>query len=601
MFAILRRVVKKTLIYSAVAVGGSTAVVVYNVGTSKWSDSHTWGSATKHYLTNKMMVCLGFVSFRQLVKQSKDVRKTQEDFLMEQILKNKETCYGRDHNFSSMKTVQDFLELHPLTRYNHYQPYVDRIVEGDLLAMTADVPLQLAVTSGTSGQSSLLPTTADIFKRFFLSGIAVLFQRLHETHPDWVTLQKSMKLFYTPRWRTTEHGLSIGPNSSNPDSAKRIHHLYTTPPPAYGIKTEPEALYIHLLFGLLDSNLGIIESNFASTVYTGFKTLEHRWPELVRDIETGVLNLDLDIPDDVRELVQQELKANPERASELRKQFELGFDNIAKRIWPSLNLILATTTGTMSLYHKALTTTTCSSIPTYSPIYGASEGLLGVNLYPARPNPSYCLVPTAQFYEFIPVVQSGEEQPSTLLMHQLEVGEEYEVVVTNPSGLYRYRLGDVVKITEFFNEVPVVEFKYRQGQILNLHGEKLSEESLYKSLLQTSEVWGLNILDYSACENILDEDDKESSPHYIIFIESEKTIGRDEKLDEVLQENHPVYKSFRVKGSIGGMRVVQVKLGTFGKLKKWMLETTEASSNQIKIPRVLKKREAVKLLLENQI
>ena len=47
MFAILRRVVKKTLIYSAVAVGGSTAVVVYNVGTSKWSDSHTWGSATK--------------------------------------------------------------------------------------------------------------------------------------------------------------------------------------------------------------------------------------------------------------------------------------------------------------------------------------------------------------------------------------------------------------------------------------------------------------------------------------------------------------------------------------------------------------------------
>ena len=108
-------------------------------------------------------------------------------------------------------------------------------------------------------------------------------------------------------------------------------------------------------------------------------------------------------------------------------------------------------------------------------------------------------------------------------------------------------------------------------------------------------------MDYSACENILDEDDKESSPHYIIFIESEKTIGRDEKLDEVLQDNHPVYKSFRVKGSIGGMRVVQVKLGTFGKLKTWMLETTDASSNQIKIPRVLKKREAVKLLLENRI
>eukprot|EP00092_Neocalanus_flemingeri_P101973 GFUD01130399.1.p1 GENE.GFUD01130399.1~~GFUD01130399.1.p1 ORF type:complete len:372 (-),score=53.99 GFUD01130399.1:682-1752(-) len=340
MFSLLRKIVKRTLIGSALGVGGTAAVVIYNVGSSKWSDSHTWGSATKHYLTNKFMVCLGFVSFRQLVKQSKDVRQTQAEFLLEQITKNKHTQYGRDHNFGSIQSVAEFRHSQPLSRYQDYQPYVDMIQAGDLLAMTADKPLQLAVTSGTSGQSSLLPTTADIFKRFFLSGIAVLFQRLHETQPEWVTLQKSMKLFYTPRWRHTAHGLLIGPNSSNPDSAKRIYHLYTTPPPAYGIMTEPEALYIHLLFGLMDSNLGIIESNFASTIYTAFKTLEKRWPELVKDIETGVLNPDLDIPDDVRDEIQREMKPNAERARELKKQFELGFDNLAQRIWPSLSPVL---------------------------------------------------------------------------------------------------------------------------------------------------------------------------------------------------------------------------------------------------------------------
>ena len=97
------------------------------------------------------MVCLGFVSIRQLVKQSKDVRQTQSDFLLEQLVKNKETQYGRDHNFSSMVSVDEFLPLHPLTRYSHYRPY-DMIMGGDLLAMTAVVPLQLAVTSGTSGK-----------------------------------------------------------------------------------------------------------------------------------------------------------------------------------------------------------------------------------------------------------------------------------------------------------------------------------------------------------------------------------------------------------------------------------------------------------------
>jgi len=601
MLATLQKIVKKTLISSAIVVGGTTTVVLYNVGTSKWSDSHTWGSATKHYLTNKLMVGLGFISFRQLVKQSKDIRQTQSDFLLEQILKNKETQYGKENKFECIKSVDDFLQHLPLTTYGDYKHYVDLLLAGDHYTMTADRPLQLAVTSGTSGQSSLLPTTADIFKRFFLSGVAVLFQRLHESHPDWVTLQRSMKLFYTPRWITDSHGMLIGPNSSNPDSLKRIHHLYSTPPPAYKIVTEPEALYVHLLFGLMDSNLGIIESNFASTIYTGFKVLEQRWPELVSDIETGVLNPALDIPENIRDEIQQEMKPNVKRARELEEQFKLGFDDIARRIWPSLNLILATTTGSMSLYENALSSKTCSKVPIYSPIYGASEGLLGVNLVPNTTESYYCLIPNAQFFEFIKISDSSEKQPSTLLLHQLVLGEQYEVVITNPSGLYRYRLGDVVEVVQFFNEIPVIKFKYRQGQMLNIHGEKLSEESFYKTLQQAANEWGVQILDYSTCENVLVEKDESFSPHYLVFVESDNQIINPEILDKKLQENHPVYKSFRVKGSIGSLEVIQVKKGCFEILKKWLLLNTQASSNQIKIPRVIKRKEAVNLLLANKI
>ena len=36
----------------------------------------------------------------------------------------------------------------------------------------------------------------------------------------------------------------------------------------------------------------------------GFKTLESRWEELVKDIETGTINPDLDIPEDVRAEIQ---------------------------------------------------------------------------------------------------------------------------------------------------------------------------------------------------------------------------------------------------------------------------------------------------------
>jgi len=471
--------------------------------------------------------------------------------------------------------------------------------------MTCEPPQQLAVTSGTSGESSLLPTTNHIFTRFFLSGIALLFQRLNDVHPEWTTLQRSMKLFYTPRWRYTESGLRMGPNSSNPDTAKRIYHLYSTPPPAYGIKSEPEALYIHLLFGLKDRNLGVIESNFASTVYTGFKAMEADWRQLVEDIEEGRINPDLNIPQEIRTELEAGMQPNPSRADELRKEFSAGFDNIAKRIWPNLNLILCTTTGSMAMYHTSLNKY-CQDILTYSPIYGASEGLLGVNLFPDQESPVYCLIPDAQFFEFIKVEDAQKEDPETLLLHELSAGSVYEVVVTNGSGLYRYRMGDVVQVLEYFNEIPVVKFMYRKGQMLNVHGEKISEQIFFSSLQKAEKEWNISLRDYTTAESVLD--DKGSAvPHYDVFIEPEVLDDRDSSvdldlsvLDRCLQTDHPVYQSFRLKGSIGEMNVVQVKPGTFEKLRQLILSTSLASNNQFKVPRVLKKKEHVEFLLQNK-
>ena len=64
--------------------------------------------------------------------------------------------------------------------------------------------------------------------------------------------------------------------------------------------TEPEALYIHLLFALKDRNLGILEANFAQLVYSGLLALQTQWKLLVDDIERGRVNPDLEIKDDVR-------------------------------------------------------------------------------------------------------------------------------------------------------------------------------------------------------------------------------------------------------------------------------------------------------------
>jgi len=69
------------------------------------------------------------------------------------------------------------------------------------------------------------------------------------------------------------------------------------------------------------------------------------------------------------------------------------------------------------------------------------------------------------------------------------------------------------------------------------------------------------------------------------------------QLDEALSDKSYPYSSFRQKGSIGEMQVHLVQPGTFQELRDFMIHNTLASSNQYKVPRVLKKKEAVEFML----
>lgn len=58
-------------------------------------------------------------------------------------------------------------------------------------------------------------------------------------------------------------------------------------------------------------------------------------------------------------------------------------------------------------------------------------------------------------------LRSDKPNPNTFLVDEVEVGEKYEVVFTQMYGLYRYRLGDVVEITGFYQNCPKVKVLYR--------------------------------------------------------------------------------------------------------------------------------------------
>lgn len=72
-----------------------------------------------------------------------------------------------------------------------------------------------------------------------------------------------------------------------------------------------------------------------------------------------------------------------------------------------------------------------------SNVHLAPAGLIGVNLWPQEPNRRYLLCPRSMFCEFLPESSLEEETPHTLLMEEVQEGQNYELVVTNASGLFR--------------------------------------------------------------------------------------------------------------------------------------------------------------------
>ena len=141
--------------------------------------------------------------------------------------------------------------------------------------------------------------------------------------------------------------------------SRDLLHLYSTPEAAYEVKSEPEALYLYLLYALKDRNVGMVEANFASLIFHAMSTLETKLPQLAEDIELGRIDPNLDIDPDIRAKLDTALSPDPARAHDLRQAAEGGKVGLAARLWPGLSLLMAADTGTFDLYAEKLRNTYC--------------------------------------------------------------------------------------------------------------------------------------------------------------------------------------------------------------------------------------------------
>jgi hypothetical protein len=133
--------------------------------------------------------------------------------------------------------------------------------------------------------------------------------------------------------------------------------------------------------------------------------------------------------------------------------------------------------------------------------YLSSEGFIG---YKTREHARgmQLILNNNIFFEFIPFDDRNFdsegnviENPEARMIHEVEEGKEYALLMSTNSGAWRYLIGDTIKFVDL--EKSEVVITGRTKHFLSLVGEHLSVENMNKAIEQASEEFNVSIPEYT--------------------------------------------------------------------------------------------------------
>jgi len=543
-----------------------------------------------------------FIAASRLAKRRFDAQapragEVNRDLLLRILRRQEDTEFGRRHDFRSLRSVQDFQRALPVSTYDDIRADIERMARGEANVLTRDPVVAFGLSSGTTGNQKLIPFTTYANRRSVNLSL-IMRGAVYEAIPASRRGGRGILLMSGVMAGKTEGGFPTGAATALVvnDMLKGRLKFWNSPDEVFLIRKQTDAHYLHLLFGLAHPGLTTLNAPFASGLLDFFQLLEARWPALVDDLGRGTLSADVTLAPELDAPIRARLRAHPARARALGREFEKGFSGIARRIWPALSHASAITGGSFHLYADKLTGY-LGDLPLISSFYGATEAMMGVNL--GTDKPVYAMLPTSAFWEFIPADELDAERPSTRLLDEVTRGERYEIVLTTFTGLYRYRLGDVIEVVDHHGRTPVVEFVHRRGSLLNIAGEKTSEQAARHALTEALSRAGMELVDFSTMEDL-----GATPKRYVFFVELDAR-GQPvdvpqlaEWLEEALRRANPFYATLRAR--FGPIALYPVQPGTFRALRE-LLISRGASPSQVKIPRVVTEGPLSQLLMDRRV
>ncbi len=410
----------------------------------------------------------------------------QEKLLRDMLRKASSTLYGQRYGFDALAQSQslseDFAASVPIVSYEDIRPAVLRMIRGEKDILWPGRCLSYAQSSGTSGgPSKYIPVTADSLRLNHYRGSASSVASYLLNNPE-------SRMF-------AGKGLILGGSFSNtlaePHPGVKVGDLSATL-----IDRIPAAANI---FRIPSKRIALMPDWEEKLPLIAAEAARCRNITNISGVPSWCLVM-------------------------LRKVLEITGCSTLREVWPGLEVFFHGGISFHPYREQYRHLVGDDKGMHYLETYNASEGFFAVQTEPE----SYSMLllqDAGVYYEFR---RPGEE--NTVGVGSVVPGEIYELIITSTNGLWRYSLGDTVKI-ESVNPVKIT-IAGRTKTFINAFGEELMEQNAEQAIAAACKASGALIVNYTAAPVYADEQGHRGRHQWLI--EWLKVPADIEKFTEVL-------------------------------------------------------------------
>ncbi|MEQ9715756.1 MAG: GH3 auxin-responsive promoter family protein [Candidatus Asgardarchaeum sp.] len=444
------------------------------------------------------------------IKTYEEAIKAQEDVLRGIINENRDTKFGKQHNFKNICNVEDYKENVPLLSYGQLKPYIEEIINGNHRILF-NYPLKWWVKStGTTGASKLYPLSE---KRLSIDRRAVkkIFYYLIGENPK---ILRGKFLLFTASAKLDEiNGVPVGYMS--------------------GVLATTQNKFIRRFF-------------VPSTDVINMENTELKYELTLRAIRRKKITIAIGVTPFLISLLQ--------RASE---------KGLLKRIRENIEVIFWS--GVSISPYKKWFEENIGSVQ-YLGSYIGSEGFYGAEIH-SEYKDSMLLFVESIFYEFVKLDDINKECPERFTLYDVKKGVPYVMHVTTYSGLYSYNVGDVIEFVSL--DPPVIKVKGRAKQVINLATEKVTEDEINAAIVYACKRNNCVLNRYLVIPMV--EGGLGVYHIYVSFMRKPNDIGMFiNDFDEKLKDLNEVYKLVRASKILLKPKMVVVNNAFFEKIDNYM-------------------------------